>query len=88
MVEVYAERLEPTLTLASLALLLGTFVGIPLGIISALRRGHPEARVAMGIAFMGYAVPHFIIAIVLGIVAAIIPARRATRVNVLEAISS
>lgn len=64
-VEVYAERLEPTLTLASLALFLGTVIGIPLGIVSALRRGHPEARVAMGIAFMGYAVPHFIIAIVL-----------------------
>lgn len=64
-VEVYAERLEPTLTLASLALFLGTVIGIPLGIVSALRRGHAEARVAMGIAFMGYAVPHFIIAIVL-----------------------
>jgi peptide/nickel transport system permease protein len=62
--QVYAERIAPTLRLAALALLLGTFIGMPLGMVSALRRGHPEARVAMAIAFLGYAVPHFIIAIV------------------------
>jgi len=62
---VYAERLQPTLQLAGLALLLGTAVGVPLGALAALRRGRPEARAAMGIAFLGYAVPHFIIAIVL-----------------------
>lgn len=62
---VYAERLEPTLQLAGLALLIGTAVGVPLGAVAALRRGRQEARAAMGIAFLGYAVPHFIIAIVL-----------------------
>lgn len=62
---VYAERLEPTLQLAGLALLIGTSVGVPLGAVAALRRGRPEARAAMGVAFLGYAVPHFIIAIVL-----------------------
>ena len=62
---VYAERLQPTLQLAALALLIGTAVGIPLGVIAALRRGTPSARFAMAVAFLGYAVPHFIIAIVL-----------------------
>jgi len=63
--EVYAERLRPTLVLAALALAVGTAVGLPLGVVSALRRGRPEATAAMGFAFLGYAVPHFIIAIVL-----------------------
>ncbi|MBK8325111.1 MAG: ABC transporter permease [Betaproteobacteria bacterium] len=67
---VYAERLQPTLQLAGLALLLGTAVGVPLGALAALRRGRAEARAAMGIAFMGYAVPHFIIAILLILVSA------------------
>jgi len=63
--QVYAERLAPTLQLGALALVLGTVVGLPLGMASALWRGRAGARVAMGFTFVGYAVPHFIIAIVL-----------------------
>ncbi len=63
--QVYAERMAPTLQLAGLALLLGTAVGLPLGMAAALWRGQAGARVAMGFTFVGYAVPHFIIAIVL-----------------------
>ncbi|MBM3342114.1 MAG: ABC transporter permease [Betaproteobacteria bacterium] len=62
---IYAEKLQPTLQLAGLALLIGVCVGIPLGAIAALRRGRAAARAAMALAFTGYAVPHFIIAIVL-----------------------
>lgn len=62
---VYAERMGPTLRLAGLALLLGTLVGLPLGMASALWRGRAGARAAMGLTFIGYAVPHFIIAILL-----------------------
>jgi peptide/nickel transport system permease protein len=62
---VYAEKLQPTLMLAGLALAIGTIVGIPLGVIAALKRGRASARLAMAVAFTGYAVPHFIIAIVL-----------------------
>ncbi len=62
---VYAEKLQSTLQLALLALAIGVAVGIPLGAIAALRRGRSAARVAMAIAFLGYAVPHFIIAILL-----------------------
>ena len=64
-VQVYAERMVPTLQLAGLALLLGTAVGLPLGMASALWRGRAGARTAMGLTFVGYAVPHFIMAIVL-----------------------
>jgi peptide/nickel transport system permease protein len=63
--EVYAEKLAPTLQLAALSLLIAITVGIPLGVIAALQRGRAAARVAMSIAFLGYAVPHFIIAIAL-----------------------
>lgn len=62
---VYAEKLQPTLMLAGLALAIGVAVGIPLGVIAALKRGRASARFAMAVAFTGYAVPHFIIAIVL-----------------------
>ncbi len=62
---VYAEKVRPTLQLAGIALLIGILVGIPLGVLAALRRGKAAARLAMAAAFMGYAVPHFIIAIVL-----------------------
>ncbi|MEN9783565.1 MAG: hypothetical protein RJA24_908, partial [Pseudomonadota bacterium] len=63
--EMYAEKLESTLRLAALALIIGIGVGIPLGVIAARQRGRPVARLAMSIAFLGYAVPHFIIAIIL-----------------------
>ena len=48
-VQVYAERMVPTLQLAGLALLLGTVVGLPLGMASALWRGRAGARTAAGI---------------------------------------
>lgn len=63
--EVYGEKLAPTLQLSGLALLIGIIAGIPLGVIAALRRGRAVARLAMSAAFLGYAVPHFIIAIIL-----------------------
>ncbi|MBL8341096.1 MAG: ABC transporter permease [Rubrivivax sp.] len=62
---VYAERMGPTLQLAGLALLLGTVVGLPLGMASALWRGKAGARAAVAFTFVGYAVPSFIIAILL-----------------------
>ncbi len=62
---IYAEKLRPTLQLAALALVIGIVVGIPLGVVAALRRGKVAARAAMAVAFTGYAVPHFIIAILL-----------------------
>lgn len=63
--EVYGEKLGPSLQLAALALIIGIACGIPLGVIAALQRGKAVSRLAMAVAFMGYAVPHFIIAIVL-----------------------
>ena len=64
-VTVYAERLAASLQLAALAFVLGTLVGVPLGILSAVGRGGLGARLAMGLTFFGFAVPHFIIALAL-----------------------
>ena len=64
-VQVYAERMGPTLQLAGLALLVGTAVGLPLGLAGALWRGRAVGRMAMALAFVGYAVPGFIMAIAL-----------------------
>ena len=59
----YAERMPATLAVGSLALVLAIAVGIPLGAVSALYRGSVAERAAMGFAFLGYAVPHFVIGI-------------------------
>ncbi len=64
-IEMYAERLPATLTLASLAFALSIFMGIGIGLIGALRRDTPSGRIAMTIAFLGYAIPHFVLAILL-----------------------
>jgi len=61
--DMYAARIAPTLAVGGLALLLAIFIGIPLGALSALARGSAAERVAMWVAFLGYAVPHFVIGI-------------------------
>ncbi|MGI3166966.1 ABC transporter permease [Pseudooceanicola sp. 200-1SW] len=62
-VEIYASRIGFTLQIGALALVLATAVGIPLGAYAALRRTAPGARAGMSFAFLGYALPHFVIGI-------------------------
>jgi glutathione transport system permease protein len=64
-VEMFREDVWATLSLASVSFLLSIAVGVPLGIVAALKRRTGVARFVMGGAFLGYAVPHFIIALVL-----------------------
>jgi glutathione transport system permease protein len=63
--EMYAEDVGATIRLACCAFGLSVALGIPLGMIAALKRRTGLARFVMGVAFFGYAVPHFIIAILL-----------------------
>lgn len=63
--DLYAEALPSTLGLAVLAFALTLAVGLPLGVLAAVRRGRFWGGVAMGMAFFGYAVPHFVLAIIL-----------------------
>ncbi len=64
-IDMYLDRLPETLTLAALAFALSIFIGIGLGLIGALRRDAPSGRLAMSVAFLGYSVPHFVLAILL-----------------------
>ena len=61
--QIYAERLPATLAVGGLALLLAIIIGIPLGAIAALWRQSGAARVAMWFAFLGYAIPHYVLGI-------------------------
>lgn len=60
---IYAERLPATLAIGGLSLLVAIAVGIPLGAVSALWRQSAPARFAMWFAFLGYAVPHYVLGI-------------------------
>ena len=61
--QMFADRMPYTLAVGALALVLAIAVGIPLGAAAALYRSSPGARAGMGLAFLGYAIPHFVIGI-------------------------
>ena len=54
-----AERLEPTLTLALLAVLIAACIGIPCGMVAAIWRGSPADQVLSSIAMLGASIPSF-----------------------------
>ena len=61
--EIYGERIGNTLRLFISALLFSICIGVPLGIIAAVKRGTILSTVIMSVAFLGYGVPNFIVAI-------------------------
>src|SRR5437764_11118553 len=52
-------RLPITLELAALSMLFATLVGIPAGVIAAVRRGKPSDHATTAVALVGLSVPHF-----------------------------
>nr|WP_321525717.1 ABC transporter permease [uncultured Cohaesibacter sp.] len=62
-VSLYLQKLPYTLLIGGLALVLAIAVGIPLGAYSALYRTRFSSRAGMTFAFLGYAMPHFVIGI-------------------------
>ena len=52
-------RLPITIELAALSMLFATLVGIPAGVIAAVRRGKPSDHTATTVALVGLSVPHF-----------------------------
>jgi peptide/nickel transport system permease protein len=52
-------RIPITLELALLSLVVSTLVGIPAGVIAAVRRGRPEDYAVTATALIGLSVPHF-----------------------------
>ena len=63
--EVYGQCIGNTLRLFLSALLFSVSLGVPLGVIAAVKRGTIMARIIMSVAFLGYGVPNFILAIFL-----------------------
>ncbi len=63
--EIYAERIPNTLKLFISAFIFSIVLGIPLGIMAAVKRGSNLATSIMSITFLGYATPNFILAIFL-----------------------
>jgi peptide/nickel transport system permease protein len=64
-VETYLDVLAPTLWLGGLALALSIAVGLPIGIYSALRRGRSVDRLVNSLVFLAYALPGFVVALLL-----------------------
>ena len=58
-----AERLPATLELSLVAAVLALALGIPLGVYAALRRGHWDAQLLMGVSLVGVSLPTFLIGI-------------------------
>jgi len=60
--EVYMDRLPRSLVLATVAFALSLLIGIPAGVLSAVRPGRWSAGVFRAIALTGVSVPNFVIA--------------------------
>ncbi|MEO6031601.1 MAG: ABC transporter permease [Burkholderiaceae bacterium] len=66
-----AERLPATLELSVLAALLALFLGVPMGVYSALRRNTFLSQVMMTVSLIGVSLPTFLIGILLILVFAV-----------------
>lgn len=60
-----AEKLPPTIELAILSLLVAVIIGIPAGIVSAVRKGTLTDHLANVVALSGLSIPHFWLGILL-----------------------
>jgi peptide/nickel transport system permease protein len=69
--DLIASRLPYTLMLAGGALVVAFGIGIPLGVLMAVRRGKPEAKVMMGFVLAGQSMPTFWSAILMIMVFAV-----------------
>ena len=59
------QRLEPTLSLAALTLLIAVAVAVPLGVIAAWRHGGWLDRLLMAFSVLGFSIPVFVLAYLL-----------------------
>lgn len=59
------ERLEPTISLAALTLLLSTVIGVPLGVIAAAKHGGLLDRMLMSASVLGFSIPVFLLGYIL-----------------------
>ena len=63
--QLIGQRLEPTITLTVMTLLISITLAVPMGVVAAWRVGSWIDRVVMGFAVFGFSVPGFVIGYVL-----------------------
>lgn len=63
--ELIAQRIEPTLALAVITILLAVIVAVPLGVWAAYRHGSLIDRFVMALSVLGFSVPVFVIGYIL-----------------------
>ncbi|MBM3648801.1 MAG: ABC transporter permease [Alphaproteobacteria bacterium] len=84
--ELIAQRVEPTLALATCTLLFAVSVSVPIGVLAAYRQGSLFDRLVMAFAVMGFSVPGFVIGYCLIYIFAIelgwLPVQGYTRIGV------
>lgn len=66
-----ADRIEPTVALAVLTILIACLIAVPLGTLAAYRQGSWIDRLVMGFSVIGFSVPVFVIGYVLMFVFAV-----------------
>src|SRR4030095_16386407 len=66
-----AQRLEPTLSLMAITLVLTILIAVPLGVVAAWKAGSLLDRTIMGFAVFGFSLPVFVIGYVLAYVFAL-----------------
>ena len=64
-VELIAQRLEPTVSLAFLTIIFAVLIAIPLGAIAAAKRGGWLDRMLMSFSVLGFSIPVFVISYLL-----------------------
>jgi len=60
-VELIAQRLEPTLALATCTIILAVAIAVPLGVLAAWRHGGWLDRALMGFSTLGFSIPVFVL---------------------------
>lgn len=63
--ELFAERIGATVSLGAGALGLAVLIGVPMGILAAMKRGTAYDRVCIGITVIGHTIPNFVLGILL-----------------------
>jgi len=63
--QLIGQRIEPTLALATLTILIAVLVSVPLGVVAAWRFGGWFDRALMGFSVLGFSIPVFVLAYLL-----------------------